>query len=125
MNARPGADRRGRRVTEAALVFVVDRDRLLLQRRHREPNAGFRSPPGGKLHRGEAPRAAARRELLEETALDFGLERFEPRGTVFHEGPGPEESWRQHLFLVEARGVSASPPCVVPGEDPCRWFAIS
>lgn len=53
----------------AADVAVLDGDRALLVRRAVPPDAGAWAVPGGYLEHDEAPRAAAVRELREETGL--------------------------------------------------------
>jgi len=55
---------------ESVLVLIVSPGGVLLMER-REP-AGFWQSVTGSLHEGEEPRAAARRELLEETGLEAG-----------------------------------------------------
>jgi len=49
---------------------VIDRGRVVLIRRGAEPLKGRWSLPGGMIELGEELRAAARRELKEETGLD-------------------------------------------------------
>jgi 8-oxo-dGTP diphosphatase len=58
-------------VTVDCVVFD-DRGRLLLIRRRNPPFAGQFALPGGFVDYGETTEAAARRELLEETALQAG-----------------------------------------------------
>lgn len=50
--------------------IVIDRNRVLLIRRRREPLKGEWSIPGGLVELGEELAQAARRELKEETGLD-------------------------------------------------------
>jgi thiamine-phosphate pyrophosphorylase len=52
-----------------AAVVCLDRGRVLLVRRGREPHQGRWSYPGGKIRPGETARDAARREALEETGV--------------------------------------------------------
>jgi 8-oxo-dGTP diphosphatase len=75
--------------------------------------------PGGLLERGEAPPAAARRESLEEVALDIEVV-GEPAVVV---DPGP----RRVDIVFRARPADgADPDAVVPSSPEvveCRWFA--
>lgn len=50
-------------------AVVVDRGRLLLVRRGRDPGRGRWSVPGGRVEEGEPVEAAVVRELAEETGL--------------------------------------------------------
>jgi len=54
-------------------VVCVNFDKVLLIRRGREPRKGHWSIPGGKVEWGEGLRAAALRELKEETGCDAEL----------------------------------------------------
>jgi ADP-ribose pyrophosphatase YjhB (NUDIX family) len=54
-------------------VVVWRDDRFLLVRRGKAPNQGQWSLPGGAQHLGETVFEAARREILEETALDVEI----------------------------------------------------
>ncbi|MCP4335709.1 MAG: NUDIX domain-containing protein [Gammaproteobacteria bacterium] len=59
------------RVNCAVAVIVTDADRVLFGRRACV-NGGFEwQLPGGWLNRGESPRQAARREVVEETGLQL------------------------------------------------------
>lgn len=67
----------------AAVVVLSDHGRWLVQRR--PPSGllpGLWEFPGGKVAPGESPRAAARRELAEETGLT--VRRLVPIGTIRH-----------------------------------------
>ncbi len=54
-------------------AIVVNRRRVLLVRRARAPRRGEWSLPGGLQKLGETVAEAARREVLEETALDVRI----------------------------------------------------
>jgi 8-oxo-dGTP diphosphatase len=59
------------RVNCAVAVIVTDAERVLFGRRASE-NGGFEwQLPGGWINRGESPRQAARREVVEETGLQL------------------------------------------------------
>lgn len=51
-------------------AIILDRDRVLLVKRGREPRKGLWSIPGGALELGESLTEGVRREVREETALD-------------------------------------------------------
>jgi ADP-ribose pyrophosphatase YjhB (NUDIX family) len=77
---------------------VVDRGRVLLIRRGREPLKGAWSIPGGLLEQGEELAAGVRRELKEETGLDVKpLEVLAVFDRVFREGPRV----RYHYVIVD------------------------
>lgn len=52
-------------------AIVCRDDRVLLVKRGRPPRAGQWAIPGGKVHAGESLRAAAEREILEETSISI------------------------------------------------------
>lgn len=60
----------------AAGVILADGDRICLVRRAHDPGYGKWTFPGGFVDVGEAPPAAALRELSEETGLKGEIERF-------------------------------------------------
>jgi 8-oxo-dGTP diphosphatase len=96
----------------AAIVFDRNR-RMLLLRRH---VGGGWAPPSGRVEPGETVEAALRRELLEETGLEVGIDRVvgvysEPATQIVHY-PGD-----QHVHYVTTvvachvlRGVLRSSP---------------
>jgi ADP-ribose pyrophosphatase YjhB (NUDIX family) len=51
-------------------ALIIDRDRIVLVERGREPLEGWWSLPGGAVETGERLEDAIRREVLEETSLE-------------------------------------------------------
>jgi len=78
MTSNPGERRR------AVSVALLRGDRLLLVLRGRAPARGFYAFPGGHVEPGETLRAAALRELFEETGL--ACEALEPFALLRIEG---------------------------------------
>ena len=62
-------------ILNIALCVIVRAGSILLLRRAKEPYRGYLSLPGGKIHFGETPDAAALREAREETGREFGAAR--------------------------------------------------
>ncbi|MFM7133206.1 MAG: NUDIX domain-containing protein [Planctomycetota bacterium] len=98
---------------------------ILVARRHAGAvRGGLWEYPGGKIEPGEAPAAAAVRELREETGVgpDAILGAPEPLGIFSEFDPGErrEKAVRLHAFLVEA-SPSAAP--VPSGAAEVAWVA--
>ncbi len=96
----------------AALVWL-DPGRLLFQRRRlgASHGAGMLEFPGGKVERGEAPRAALARELVEEWGPGAAVLRVGPIAEVLHHryaAPGPEVVLL--LYHVQASALVAHGP---------------
>ncbi|EDM74328.1 NUDIX hydrolase [Plesiocystis pacifica SIR-1] len=137
---RPQASDAGspRLVVAAALVWLdLDPATLLVQRRAPEARhgAGKLELPGGKLERGEAPRAALERELVEEwgpAAAQLGVG---PVAEVLHHcypPPGPEvilivfhvdgrawsgPRWRARAVVEAGVEIAAFPAASLPLDD--------
>jgi ADP-ribose pyrophosphatase len=81
----------------AVTVTVLTDGRFVMVREYKPgPNAALLGCPAGMLHDGEAPLAAARRELLEETG--YVSDDWHPLGSfVVDGGTG---CGRAHLFLA-------------------------
>ena len=95
-----------------AVIAVLDDGRLVLVRNRRVAvGRSLLEFCAGKLERGEDPRAAAARELEEETGYAAGT--VEPLGAFFT-SPGFADE-RMHVFL--ARGLRSVPQRLEPGEE--------
>ena len=71
-----GFEQYGNSVPGAQALVRDDRGRLLLGRRANDPGRGLWDLPGGFLEEGEHPLDGLRREVLEETGLEFEPGRF-------------------------------------------------
>ncbi len=90
----------------ATLLYCFnERDDVLLLERAQEPNRGFWSPCGGKLHTadGESPYACAGREAREEIGLDLRPTDLHLAGIVSEHGYEGEAHWLMFLFEVKRR----------------------
>ncbi len=99
--------------TRVAIAVVESHGAFLVgQRPPGVPLAGMWEFPGGKIHSGESPEAAAVRECLEETGLAVCAIRQYP--TVVHDYP----HGRVELFFVgcELLGAESTEPA-----DPFIW----
>ena len=85
-------------IRDVAVALPVRSGRVLVGRRAEAGHLdGLWEFPGGKLHAGEDPAAAARRELGEETGLD--APRLEPLIVVEHHYA--DRSVRLHCFIAD------------------------
>ncbi|MBL9137571.1 MAG: NUDIX domain-containing protein [Verrucomicrobiales bacterium] len=101
----------------STLLYVFDvEDRVLLLQRHREPNRGLWSPPGGKLMTamGESPYACAQREAAEEMGLDVPLSHLHLTGLISEAGYQGTAHWLMFLFEIRQR-LDRTPPDIEEG----------
>ncbi|PYI82095.1 MAG: NUDIX hydrolase, partial [Verrucomicrobia bacterium] len=90
----------------ATLLYCFnERDEVLLLERTQEPNMGYWSPCGGKLHTeiGESPYACACREALEEIGLSIEPRDLHLTGIVSEHGYEGRAHWLMFLFEVKPR----------------------
>ena len=99
---------REKKLVRKALIYCIEGDRLLV---FSQPNAAPHEVglqiPAGTVRAGETPRAAAERELLEETGrTDLRVERF--IGQAFYDIT-PHRDEIQERFFFLARGTAPLP----------------
>jgi len=86
----------------ARLVIVDPKGQMLLFRYHDEHKPPFWSTAGGELLSDEDYRAAAQRELTEETGFDIQIGQFLcAREDVYAVARSVPARWREKYFLVE------------------------
>lgn len=98
-------------------VAVLDDGKILLVRRGREPGKGLWAVPGGKVDLGEEMKAAARREVREETGLEVEI------GDVVWIGEVIEET--HHLVLIDFAGEAVGGELMAADDaDEVRWVTF-
>jgi len=108
----------------ATLLYVFDEgDRVLLIERNHEPNKGYFSPPGGKLHTdsGESPHACAIREAKEETGIQLTPEDLHLTGIISEQGYQNNTHWLMFLFEIKKRLTELPPE---HEEGAFRWASL-
>ena len=108
----------------ATLLYVFDEgDRVLLIERNHEPNKGYFSPPGGKLHTdsGESPHACALREAKEETGIQLTPEDLHLTGIISEQGYQNNTHWLMFLFEIKKRLTELPPE---HEEGAFRWTSL-
>src|SRR5438552_3644658 len=87
------------------LYCFNERDEVLLMRRAQEPNLGFWSPPGGKLHvnEGESPHACACREAEEEVGILIIPAEAHLTGIITETGYEGNAHWLMFLFEISTK----------------------
>jgi 8-oxo-dGTP diphosphatase len=96
----------------ATLLYCFNTwDEPLLLERAQEPNKGFWSPCGGKLHTddGESPYVCACREAREEIGQQLSPQDLHLTGLVSEHGYQGQSHWLMFLFEVKPR-LTALPP---------------
>ncbi|MSR66567.1 MAG: NUDIX domain-containing protein [Pedosphaera sp.] len=90
----------------ATLLYCFNAaDEVLLIERTHEPNRGFWSPPGGKLHthEGESPYACACREAREELGIHITPAELHLAGIVSESSYQGHAHWLMFLFEVKMK----------------------
>ncbi|MHC4976254.1 MAG: NUDIX hydrolase [Planctomycetota bacterium] len=87
----------------AVLCDLRDSDgRVLMLHRARDPNKGLYSPIGGKLETtiGESPTQCARREIMEEAAIDVPIENLQLMGIISEAAYEGQAHWLLFVYRV-------------------------
>ncbi|MFN7209262.1 MAG: NUDIX hydrolase [Aggregatilineales bacterium] len=95
----------------AVAVFIRHEERILLVLRANEPERGKWALPAGYVDRGEDPKAAAEREVLQETGLQVRVTRLID---VIYEGV---------IVILYAAEVIGGDLCAADDAAEARWFA--
>ena len=90
----------------AAMIILRSGSRYLLLRRNNEPNKGKYVPVGGKLEPHETPRAAASRELKEETGFSVAPKELIFCGMLTESSP-TKYNWICYVYLAD---IEFQPP---------------
>lgn len=102
-------------------AFVIRDDKILLGRRLNSIDAGTWGAPGGHIELGETPFQAARREVLEETGLQY--RGFKLLGSV--NGQFSERELPYHSYFVLGTLGAGEPKVCEPNKcEGWRWFKI-
>jgi 8-oxo-dGTP diphosphatase len=108
---------------DVVLLRWVRRLEILLIERRKDPFAGRWALPGGFVEKNEPARAAAVRELVEETAVVFPPERLLEIG-VFSEAGRDPRGW-----TISSAWIGLAPPETAPraGDDAsaARWHPLA
>jgi 8-oxo-dGTP diphosphatase len=94
-------------VVVAAVIEREDRRLLIGQRRRNDTSPLKWEFPGGKIEKGETPRAALARELREE--LSVTLEQAVEIGRVRHQYANKPEQLEIHFFAAKVAAAELTP----------------
>lgn len=94
----------------AVAVFVQHEDQVLLVLRANEPERGKWALPAGYVDRGEDPKVAAEREVLQETGLQVQITRLID---VIYEGL---------IVIIYEADVIGGTLCAADDAAEARWF---
>jgi 8-oxo-dGTP diphosphatase len=100
----------------AVAVCIMQNDQILLVRRGMEPMRGYWAMPAGFMEYDEDPKAAARREVLEETGLNVQIDRLIE---IFHT---PSDGGLANLVITYAASITGGTMQAQDDADEVAWF---
>lgn len=100
----------------AVVVLIVKDDHILLVKRANDPRQGYWTLPGGFMDAGEDPRAAASREVWEETRLNVTIDRLLD---VFYT---PDDGGLADIVIAYAASVNGGAPQAADDAEAVGWF---
>ena len=108
----------------AVIAVVIHDGQALLVRRANPPDAGLWGFPGGKIEFGETVKAAAMRELLEETGIHGEAGEILTSLDILVRNSSGEVQQHYILIAVQCRWISGLP---LAGDDAleARWFSVA
>lgn len=101
----------------AVAVCIMQDDQMLLVRRGMEPMRGLWAMPAGFMDYDEDPKAAAKREALEETGLEVQIDRLLE---VFHT---PNDGGVANIVIVYAASITGGAMQAADDADDVAWFS--
>lgn len=104
------------RTQYADVILIDDENQILFTVRNKEDDfePGKYCLPGGHVERGESPKAAAKRELLEETGIEISLSDLEPCGEYIDN--------KSHIYYFCAK--CNSNPVVLDEREQQQWERV-
>jgi 8-oxo-dGTP diphosphatase len=100
-------------------VLIIDGDRILLEKRAKDPGKGAWNAPGGHMEFGETPEETAAREVEEELGIKLGQLKFRTMtNDVFEDG-----SKHYVTIWMETTYEGGEPQVKAPEEETeVAWF---
>ncbi len=105
-------------------AIILDRDKILLEKRKNSPGKGKWTVPGGLVELGERIEQAVIREVKEETGLDV----VEPRlvDVVNYVSLGEKGSVKYHFVIVDYLvNVKGGKPRAASDADALKWVPFN
>jgi 8-oxo-dGTP diphosphatase len=113
-----------RRPVAAVGVICLRGDDVLLVQRDSAPMAGHWSIPGGRIEWGESAKAAALRELKEETGCNAALVGLvDVVDALFGRRQAGDEIWGHYVLIDYAARWTAGEPAAADDARDARFFA--